>query len=1036
VEIQKLFDEVYSDEHKTLSRSSVDFLIQKSKDVPNEKSTDFINLLANVILENYDFEHSFGWEELFKRDVAPSVRLFVAVCLLRLWKTNSGLFRSNDIFRYKSIDLFDNVFNDNIYKNFRINPKDQGFEKENKLLAGLNDIENSFTNLINSISNLLDVKAVRHEYLKNMNSSAVRILIQPFLPQDLVKAKLPTLFQLVEEYLESEGIFIIDKYQKLFDFAQEFASEAIEYNTHYTISYLYEFGFKVHNSVQSHFESSPIGQPGNLIVEKVDKKYPLSHKGEQFQFSFLLKNIGPGQAFKISCYIDSLSNNIRVREAKKVIGNLSNTQLLVEVTCEVIAPSSSCKMKITVNWDNTNNKSDTRIFECSIHSQRSDIPWEKLNEEDPYSLEPVSTDEELVGRSEIINQLMAQVQAKNVGSSFLFGQKRVGKTSIVKTLTARLNKHEDQKFVVIYLEGGTYISPDPTKTIVQLGKRICKEIINCDRKLEMIKIPDFDGDLSSLSEFLEDAFRKSGSKFIIILDEFDELHIDLFKKGPVANSFFLTIRSISNQEPFGFILVGGEKMEFVNSQMGDKLNKFNPLRIDYFSRERDWTDFEDLIKRPVNNWLEFNSEAIERLYLHTSGNPYFAKLICRSLFNLMISRRDSYVTIKEIDEAIIFALGKVSANSFQHFWDDGITVQGIQAEEISILRRKVLIAFGECSRSYNNLDKSVLIEQCMKHGIEAHVAEAEIRDFFRRQVLEEKGGVILCKSLFFNEWLKNYGVTEIMTTFADFDLALEERKREVESYVRPEEIIQLIKKWGTYQGRTIQTDEVRGWLNQFGNNRNQRLMFKLLQGIKYYSGDTLRQKMKEAHGIVRRGVVHEIKENKRKRNDIIVSYLDGPGKSGSYFAKLYADENQIYATNIIERTKLRTTLSNSTEIKALVFIDDFCGSGNSAGEYLTLLKSDIDELLGDKIAVFFIAVCGFDIAKEYVEKTLKNLQLKCNVHFCDLLAVSDKVFSEDSTIYSNSAERTQAQAMSYQFGQQLEKRAPLGYSECKCQSKS
>ena len=46
---------------------------------------------------------------------------------------------------------------------------------------------------------------------------------------------------------------------------------------------------------------------------------------------------------------------------------------------------------------------------------------------------------------------------------------------------------------------------------------------------------------------------------VLILDEFDELPLDLYKRGPVADAFFLTLRSISSRSRISFVLIGGEK---------------------------------------------------------------------------------------------------------------------------------------------------------------------------------------------------------------------------------------------------------------------------------------------------------------------------------------------------------------------------------------------------------------------------------------------------------------------------------------------
>ena len=352
----------------------------------------------------------------------------------------------------------------------------------------------------------------------------------------------------------------------------------------------------------------------------------------------------------------------------------------------------------------------------------------------------------------------------------------------------------------------------------------------------------------------------------------DELPVDLFKRNETGKAFFLPIRTISNQNQFGFLLVGGEKMDYVINSTGDQLNKFDPIRIDYFSKDKHWQDFEDLIKKPMHPYLEFTDAAINRIYSLTAGNPYFTKLICRTLFLSMVKKRDAHVTEIEVNEAIAQALEFTEINSFQHFWQDGITDKGPREEEISIRRRKVLISLGEIARIRPHIDRQSIIDNCSKQNLDTHISEAELREFERRQILIEDQGYYSCKAMFFQEWLKHRGIRDIMTSFNDHSEEINEKRKQELAYIKPDEILGLIERWGTYQGRKINIDDVRTWLNQFGDNLNQRLMFYILQNLRFYSGDVLRAKMKDAHSILKRGIVHEIQDSKRKRDDILVVF--------------------------------------------------------------------------------------------------------------------------------------------------------------------
>jgi orotate phosphoribosyltransferase-like protein len=114
--------------------------------------------------------------------------------------------------------------------------------------------------------------------------------------------------------------------------------------------------------------------------------------------------------------------------------------------------------------------------------------------------------------------------------------------------------------------------------------------------------------------------------------------------------------------------------------------------------------------------------------------------------------------------------------------------------------------------------------------------------------------------------------------------------------------------------------------------------------------------MKEIHEVVIRDLGREKERYQRKRSDIFVSYLDKIGKSGADFASLYADEASIYIDNVIEKDKLAEDLRKRPDIKAVVFIDDFVGTGTQVSGYLTDMSNILGEFKEQKLRAIFIAV--------------------------------------------------------------------------------
>src|SRR6266850_2177319 len=87
---------------------------------------------------------------------------------------------------------------------------------------------------------------------------------------------------------------------------------------------------------------------------------------------------------------------------------------------------------------------------------------------------------------------------------------------------------------------------------------------------------DFQGTLAPLNELartLQD--RCPTRRFLIILDEFDEIHPELYQHGRLADVFFQNLRTFSAQKNIGMMLVGGERLRYILSRQGDQLNRFS-----------------------------------------------------------------------------------------------------------------------------------------------------------------------------------------------------------------------------------------------------------------------------------------------------------------------------------------------------------------------------------------------------------------------------------------------------------------------------
>ena len=1025
---------------------AIDIILEAFAEIKREgtpfPTPELLTSFSQAVLESERVKKELWADDpvagLFNRELSQNTRRFISVCLLRLLSSNDECYDLAD-FSIKAFTLFNDVLSEDLYPLLRIDRGDQTYEKQRKLKDVVSLTENELSNIILSLNSLevLSRPLFRQRFMQSLMNNKSRVVIWPFLPRRPLDVWLAEVFDAAENYLKETETTMVQAYKKSQVILDAYLQETEHCGTKYSREYLGGLIRKLASLLQKHFENNPLSKPARLTISPWEKKYPFSTLGRSFNLGFIIENHGPGHAFEVYLQFTEVTD-LSLEKAEIYVGHLGPTSIAVEIPVEVEHATDLVIMEGEVHWNNFDNTTGQDTFSFGLGAQRSDIDWDSLKNKEPYSLEPVKTEEELVGRSEILNQLAAQTHADSISSSYISGQKRIGKTSIAKTLQTRLTQPGSRACFVINLEVNSCLGSTAETTIQNLGKKLCEEIQKADERLSNLEIPDFVDALSPLSDFLDSVLHVAPDcRILFILDEFDVLPFELYRRGSIGSAFFGPLRAISGKPPFGFILVGGERMDLILDQQGIALNKFTPVPVDYFDRERHWHDFQDLVRKPVAQWLEISDKALERLFEQTSGNPFFTKLICRSLFELMRKRRDCDVTPKEIEEATRFALSNMGRNSFIHFWEDGIYPIGERFEEVLLQRKKMMVVLAETLRQHSKASWENIIVHAKKQNLPEPVVMIELDDFVRRQVLVTDGDIYEFKVPFFGEWLKEKGIREIAPTFVDPDMISKLTRQDEEAYVRSEEIVEWVKaKNVSYKGQTIGEERVRAWLRQFGRNKDQRLMFQVLQNLNFYDRSRIRTKLKEAHNMVVRGLIRRLEVGKRKRDDILVSYLDNPGKSGARYAKLYAEENDIYRGengNVVERGKLCQALKEKQGLQALVFIDDFIGTGRSASDYFKMLVEEQeygDALRNCGLRLFYIALCGFEAGKSTVEDTLEELGVDVEVRICDSLDETDRCFSDTSGIFLNANDREIARQIAYKKGRLLERHAPLGYGEC------
>lgn len=294
-------------------------------------------------------------------------------------------------------------------------------------------------------------------------------------------------------------------------------------------------------------------------------------------------------------------------------------------------------------------------------------------------------------------------------------------------------------------------------------------------------------------------------------------------------------------------------------------------------------------------------------------------------------------------------------------------------------------------------------------------------------MIEESSGISVRLKLF-REWLRRVGSQLLITSFADQEYAREVAEHMNRIQVNSADIVTLCKGWGAYQGRTIGEDTVRQWLDQFRPGDERRSMFTLLKGVTFFTADDIRQRLREGYNFILRNTPGlRLDQTRTKRSEFLVSYLGGPGKSGTRYARLFADENNLYAKSVSEFGSLAERLKDAPE-QVLVFVDDFIGTGNSLRKGLRALEENCGKLLTErKMAVRVVIVAGFQDALSDIEKITENLPFDVRITISHPFGREGRCFSPEAPFWESDEQKLHAEELARTYGARLHPEAPLGH---------
>ena len=274
---------------------------------------------------------------------------------------------------------------------------------------------------------------------------------------------------------------------------------------------------------------------------------------------------------------------------------------------------------------------------------------------------PVLESRMFFGREDVFSWIERSLSGKFVDHILvLHGQRRVGKTSVLKHLGNRLPK----RYIPIFIDLQGRVNSTLPRFLWWLAREI-------SRALDMDKPTReaFEDDPDYFeSQFLPLVEEHLGDNVLLFtFDEFDTLESTSAQEG-LALPFMAILKRLMEHKQLNFIFsIGssGRKLENMQAAYTSFFKQALYRKISFLSEN----DARDLITKPVEGVISFDLDAVDRIYEITSGHPYFIQLICHELFSKGQKSNDWQVSKSDV-EAILDAVIERGTVNLKFVWDE------------------------------------------------------------------------------------------------------------------------------------------------------------------------------------------------------------------------------------------------------------------------------------------------------------------------------------------------------------------------------
>jgi len=243
---------------------------------------------------------------------------------------------------------------------------------------------------------------------------------------------------------------------------------------------------------------------------------------------------------------------------------------------------------------------------------------------------PVGNSDAFVGRIEILDSIQATIKDLHQNAILLYGQRRIGKTSVLQELETQLSNNG---YCPIFIDWHD-------KREWPLNKVLEELVLIISISLEQER-PVLGNDLPTTFKewFFEQLLNRQNKPLFFLFDEFDV--IGTSESANDVTDYLFQLLNL-NPQRLNWIFSIGCQIEKLTDRVVEAFGRIENQFISYLDK----TETKKLIQLSENNkTLKWSSESIDKIWTLTAGQPYFTQRLCDKVWNHLYQEQSAQIPI-------------------------------------------------------------------------------------------------------------------------------------------------------------------------------------------------------------------------------------------------------------------------------------------------------------------------------------------------------------------------------------------------------